>query len=263
MYSSRVKSFRRLTLDELNIDDERSFRHVGLYETLKAILVRDGYRFRVPPADEAIAWDDALFLNLTFWDPSEHGDVLTSDSIPADTLMHVAWHHVAVRAIPTSAPGKRPSIDSLFLAESIASAFDLYLVGRLIGHAPKSEFLQTQVPAIADVAEAAGVDEEAFESLLGELAEEPERAFEDLRSLLFDAASGLVTCRGIDSAREFLGSLQARRFAPLLHHYALSNWVLYGLAHGDPGPDPAIRAVDKALRAAPVALDWLETNWLR
>ena len=31
-------ALRTLTLDELTIDDERSFRHVGLYEELKAVL---------------------------------------------------------------------------------------------------------------------------------------------------------------------------------------------------------------------------------
>jgi hypothetical protein len=257
----KPSSLRRLTLDQLHIEDERSFRHVGLYEKLHAILVRDGYRFRVPPEGEVIAWDDALFLNLTFWDPSEAGDVLVSDRLPADTVMHVAWHHAASRALPV-ASGTRPSVDALFLAESIASAFDLYLVGRLIGHAPESEFLQSQVPAMADVAEAAGVEAEAFEATLHELSEEPERAFEDLRALLFDAATTCVRCTGIDDANAALESLRKRRFGALIHHYALSNWVLYGRAHGDLARDERVREIDAALRAAPDSLAWLETEWL-
>ena len=65
--------FRSLTLDDLHIEDERSVRHVGLYEQLKRALVRDGYRFRVL---DGASWDRALFLNLTFWDPGAQGDVL-------------------------------------------------------------------------------------------------------------------------------------------------------------------------------------------
>src|SRR5438034_876587 len=67
---------RSLTLDELHIEDERSFRHVALYAELKQALRRDGYRFRVPPRGARLSWDRALFLNLTFWDGSEQGDVL-------------------------------------------------------------------------------------------------------------------------------------------------------------------------------------------
>jgi hypothetical protein len=259
--SRAVKNFRRLTLDALRIDDERSFRHVGLYEMLRSLLERDGYRFRVPPVDESIAWDDALFLNLTFWDPTEAGDVLVRDRIPADTVAHVAWHHAANRALPV-AKGTRPSADVLFLGESIASAFDLYLVGRLIGHAPDSEFLETQVPAMADVAESAGLEPEAFEALLQEVGAEPERAFEDLRALLFDAATACMDCRGIDDARIALHSLRTRRFGALLHHYALSNWVLFARAYADPARDERARAIDATLRAAPDALAWLEANWL-
>jgi hypothetical protein len=258
-----TNAFRRLTLGELTIDDERSFRHVGLYAVLKDLLVRDGYRFRVPPADAVRPWDEALLLNLTFWSSAEHGDVLTSDHLPADTVAHVAWHHAAVRALPAAAPGARTSVDAMFFAEAIASAFDLYLVGRLLGHAPDAEFLQTQVPAMGDAAADAGVDEAAFEASLGEIAAAPERAFEDLRALLVDAAGALVRCDGLDAAADALAALRGRRFAELLHHYALSNWVLYARAYGDLAPDPRVRALDAELRAAGAgALDLLATRWL-
>jgi hypothetical protein len=293
--------FRNLTLDELTIDDERSFRHVALYHDLKQALRRSGYRFRVAPAGSpSVSWDRALFLNLTFWDASESGDVLVSDHIAADVVAHVAWHDLARRALdrapdattgdvtgsaPGNAPGNAPNntsgprpaakttADGLFLGESIASAFDLYLVGRLLGHSPDAEFLETQVPAMAEAAEAAGLSEEGFEALLASIAGDPERAFEDLRELLFDAVSALFTCRGIDEAAATLDRLEEHRFAPLLHHYELSNWILYARAYapGSPGDlapdprvcDPRVRAIDAALRSAPVSLDWLEERWVR
>src|SRR6202012_2696764 len=108
--------------------------------------------------------DRVLFLNLTFWDPGEQGDVLASDVIPADVVTHVAWHHLARRALDKVGAGT--SADALLLGEAIASAFDLHLVGRLLGHAPDAQFLETQVPAMAEVAEAAGLDEAGFEALL-------------------------------------------------------------------------------------------------
>jgi hypothetical protein len=265
--------FRSLTLDELTIDDERSFRHVGLYDDLKQVLRRSGYRFRVAPAGSpASRWDRALFLNLTFWSASESGDVLVSDHIAADVVAHVAWHNLAQRALAAAGgrmnEGARVTAEGLFLGESIASAFDLYLVGRLLGHAPDSEFLQTQVPAMADAAEAAGLSEEGFEALLDEVSRDPERAFEDLRELLFDAASALVRCSGIDDAAAALERFEAHRFAPLLHHYELSTWVLYARAYAEVPArvgerDLGASEVDMALRGAPVALDWLEERWVK
>ncbi len=249
---------RTSSLADLTVDDERSFRHVGLYHDLKTVLLRDDYRFRVPESGGA-PWDRVLFLNLTFWSVEEQGDVLTSRHIPADVVAHVAWHHLARKALG----GAARSVEGLFFGESIASAFDLYLVGRLLGHAPDAEFLETQVPAMAEVAEGAGMSPEAFEELLSEVAREPERAFEDLRALLYDVGVSLASIKGIDAAVEVLGRFEGHRFAPLLHHYELSNWVLFAHAYAarDESGEPA-RALDRELRAAPCSLDVLEARWL-
>jgi hypothetical protein len=252
--------FRSLTLDELEIEDERSFRHVALYDELKQALRRDGYRFRVPLPGARLSWDRVLFLNLTFWDPGEQGDVLVDEHLDADVVTHVAWHHLTRKAMAGSAI----SAGALFLGESIASAFDLYLVGRLLGHAPEARFLSTQVPAMAEAAEAAGLSEEGFEALLSDVSADPDRAFEDLRQLLFDAAMTLVAAAGVTYAAESLSRFDAHRFAPLLHHYELSNWILYARAYAPRSApvEPKVLALDEALRNAPVALDWLEEAWL-
>ena len=55
-------------LGELDIEDEASFRHVGLYADLKAVLEKSHTTFRVLPEPLAGRWDRALALNLTFWD---------------------------------------------------------------------------------------------------------------------------------------------------------------------------------------------------
>lgn len=258
---------RSLTLDELTIDDERSFRHVALYGDLKQVLRRDGYRFRVP--DTPASWDRVVFLNLTFWSQSEQGDLLASDHIAADVITHVAWHHLGNRALSPGGEGAArastpPSAEALLLAEAIASAFDLYLVGRLLGHAPDADFLSTQVPAMAEAAEAAGLSEAGFEALLEGVSADPERAFEDLRALLFDVTTALVRCDSLSGAAEILAGFDGHRFAPLLHHYELSNWILSSRAHKvSREPDPLARAVDAALRGAEVSLDWLDRHWVR
>jgi hypothetical protein len=260
-----------LTLDELTIDDERSYRHIGLYEGLKEALIRDKVKFFVLGEKAKSGtkngaksgakngnWDRALFLNLTFWSPDQPGDVLVSRHIPADVVMHAAWHHVASRAIG----GAANTAESLFLGESIASAFDVYLLGRLVGHAPNSEFLRTQVPAMSEVAKAAGLSSSGFARLLQSIASDPDGAFEDLRSLLFDVTRALFACASVKDAARAVDSFNEHRFAPLLHHYEVSNWILYARAYATARLDARSLAVDDALRHVPIALDWLEDHWL-
>ena len=249
------------TLSELKIEDERSFRHVAIYEDLKEVLVRAKYPFRVLPASLAGRMDRALLLNLTFWGADAGGDVLESDVIPADVVAHAAWHHLAAKALPAEREA-RPPVDALFLGEAIASAFDVYLVGRLLGHAKSSSFLESQVPAMADAADATGLREEDFEALLEGIASDPERAFDDLRELLFDATSALFTCNGVDDALAKLAAFDEHRFAPLLHRYELSNWVLYARAYGDPHPDERARTIDAALRREEASIEWLTAAWI-
>ncbi|HVZ85426.1 MAG TPA: hypothetical protein VHG72_00535 [Polyangia bacterium] len=261
--------FRLVTLDDLTIDDRDSFAGVGIYGRLEGILRRARHPFRIPEGGQSVSWDRTLFLNLTYWNADEGADVLCDDHIPADVVAHVGWHEVVSRELarrqpdPALAPGQPPpSAEALFLCEAIASAFDLYLVGRLLRNAPSCDFVTTQVPLMAECAGEAGLSEEDFAALLDDVVREPERAFEDLRALLFDAAASLLTCRGIADAQAVLEGFGGRRFAPLLHHYQLSNWILYARAYAAPSrePDAAARAIDQALRQAPDGLDWLDRH---
>lgn len=254
-------SFGYRKLDELTIHDEISFRHVELYADLKEVLRRAEYPFRVLPKSSTARADRALLLNLTFWGADAGGDVLVGDDIEADEVAHAAWHHLAARAM-ARAPGARPTVEALFLGEAVASAFDVYLVGRLLGHAPRSTFLATQVPAMAEAADAAGLGEDEFERLLEAIAADPDRAFSDLRELLFDATRALFACHAAEEAYAALAAFDGHRFTSLLHRYELSNWVLYARAHGDEGDDPGARAVDLALRRGKVGLDWLAAKWI-
>ena len=84
---------------------------------------------------------------------------------------------------------------------------------------------------MAESAEAAGLSAEDFDALLHGIAEDPDRAFEDLRELLFDAANALTACGNVEEALAALSRFDGHRFASLLHHYELSNWVLFARAY--------------------------------
>ncbi len=255
-------AFRERTTDELVIDDERSFRHVALFWDLKAILVRDRYVFRVLPEKYAGRWDRALLLNLTYWD-GRGGDVLESERAPADVIAHAAWHHLAAQALAIP-PGSRLSAEAMVLGESIASGFDVYLVGRLLGHAPRSAFLTTQVAAMAETARGAGLTEREFERLLQGIAGDPEAAFADLRQLLYDATLALLPCCGAGDALAALARFDGHRLAALLHHYELSNWALYvrAYARAPRVPDRRARALAAMLDEERDPLAWLTSAWV-
>ncbi len=249
------------TLDRLTIDDEAAFLELPLYQDLKSIVLGSDYRFRVLPRSATLRWDRALFLNLTFWG-GQGGDVLPDARIAADVVTHVAWHHLAARAF---AQRRVLSVDALFAGEAIASAFDLYLVGKLLAQPRnRSSFLETQVPAMAESADAAGLSARGFEKLLTEIGRDPHRAFEDLRALLFDVTTGLFRCRDAAAGLAVLERHRAHRFAPLLHRYELSNWALWARAWAGArsAPDARVRAFDRALRASSDSIAALVAAWV-
>jgi hypothetical protein len=259
---------RSVSLDELTIVDENVFAKVAEYTALKRSLRASAHRFCIPAQGTHLSWDRALFLNLTFWNSAETADVLCESSVPADVVAHIAWHSLVgpqlERLVPNRENKDGPTALALFFAESIASAFDLYLVGRLLRTAPHSDFVETQVSIMGEAAEEAGLSELDFAALLESVVADPERAFEDLRAMLFDVTIALSGCRGADEAQLVLERFKAHRFQALLHHYQLSNWLLYARAYGatSAAEERAILDLDATLRAAPVALGWLIEHWV-
>ncbi|MCA9623347.1 MAG: hypothetical protein KC731_30210 [Myxococcales bacterium] len=246
----------RRGLESLTIEDRQSFRHVGLYGALERRMRDADLVFGVLSPEES---DHASLLNLAFWKPGDIAELLPDPVITADQLAHNAWHHLAVEHLGEAA--RSPL--GLLLAEAIASAMDVYWIGRLLGHVPDAEMLATQVPAMSEAAAAAGIDEEGFAALLSYMSEQPERAFEELRALLFDVTRSLLESEDATAAAAVLERQAEARFRPLLHHYELPTWVLFARAYGDRGVDEApVRAVDEALRAAEDPIAWLERAWV-
>ncbi len=247
-------------LSEIILHDESTFRHVALYGRLKTAMLDRGMCFHVLGDAEKIGGADAArLLNLAFWDPSAHAEILDEPELEADQLMHNAWHVLAREACGDD----HQSADALLLAEAIASAFDVYLIGRTLGHAPDSSFLETQVAAMSYSANAAGVNEQQFGDLLERLSASPEATFEELRQLLFDAASELVAAQSLDAATAVLLNHADHPMFPLLHHYELPTWVLYARCYGSTcEPVANVRAMDHAMRKSNDSVLWLEENWL-
>ncbi len=253
----------RTPFSKLTITDEASFGHVGLYADLKAVAENASLSFLVQPSSDASApgISRTLLLNLLFWEPGT-SDILSDPSIPADVVMHVVWHHLGAEKVGRGG-------DADLFVEAIASAFDVYLIGRLLGHRPDAEFLESQVPRMADAAEDAGASPEAFEEMLATMAASPEQAFESTRRLLFDATRALIEPASPDQADATLRRFEAEPFGPLLHHFEIATWVLRARLDRANGAASAANAtaeasrVDALLRSEKVSLDWLEKHWVR
>jgi hypothetical protein len=260
-------AFHTVTLDALVIDDERSLRELALYCELERVVREGGLRFRVAPEGSSHAtWSRVLFLNLTFWHGAQAGadqtsDVLSERRIPADVVAHVGWHHLAARAFAQS----QGSAESMLMGEAIASAFDLYLIGELLRRgAPASEFLSSQTEAMSASLAEHGYDERDVSRWLESVAESPTGAFESLRGLLFDASASLLACDTVDQAVAVFDRLEGHRFAPLLHHFELSNWTLHSRAYARDKlhRDEAVRALDRALRESEDSVALLRDQWV-
>jgi hypothetical protein len=252
---------RRVPLTALRIDGERALAGVPLYARLKRLLVDERYRFRVPAAGAGADWNRATFLNLTFFRPGDTADVLVEARLPADVVAHAAWHHLAARALGAAGT----TVDGMLLGESIASGFDLYLLGRLLQRRGRSAFVETQVGAIAEVVRSAGLSARGFRGLLDEVARDPDDAFGALQALLYAAATRLARARDTEEGARVAAGLSGARLHPLLHHYNLSNWILSARLHGRRArrDERRVAAVADALGSAPSALDWLDRAWLR
>ena len=263
MSPSAQPPFLLRTLDALTIDDDDDLLTLPLYLSLKRVVQQAGLRFRVLADGPQARWDRALLFNLTFWGNGDGGgDVLVDAHIQADVVCHVALHHLAGCALHT--PDERPTVAAALFGEAVASAFDVYLLGTLLRTAPNARFLETQVPLMAEVAEAAGAHDAAFEGLLADTAANPEAAFESMRALLFDATTALHACATAEAAHEALARFDDHPYGMLLHRFELSTWALHARTYGrhDATEEARVRAADTALRSADAPLRWLEENWL-
>lgn len=255
---------RDVYLDDLTIDDNGVLAGIALYRALKQHMRECRYRFRVALPGTTISWDRALFLNLTFWTQQTGADVLWDDHLAADVLAHTALHHIVNQQLVLATGDHVSTAAAAFFGESIASAFDLYLVGRLLENAPDSDFIVSQLPIMQEAALQAGVSEAAFAQLVQTIQRDPEQAFEDMRVLLFDVLLALNACRDVDEALAVLARFASHRFASLIHHLQISNWVLHARANTQThaAQDEAVHVLDATLRAAPCSLDWIAQHWI-
>jgi hypothetical protein len=214
---------RRVLVKHVRIDDDRAFQSMPLYADLKQHLWRRRAHVRVLQPGQH--WPRSQLLNLVHWGDGG-GDVLLAERMPADVLCHMAWHSVCEQTL-----GRAQTARAMLLGESVASAFDAYMIGFFLRRARMPASLQAHVEELMDdAASVASVKE--VRGMLQCFAQDPAAAFGQLQHLLWRASLALLQARSASAAASSLARLDEHPFAMLLPHYALSTWVLYAKAYG-------------------------------
>ena len=151
-------ALRTLSLDDLTIDDERSFAHVALQARLKQALRRSGHRFLVPAVAAPISWDlGAVPEPDLLGRPGRRRRVVRGrTSRPTWWRTWPGTTSSAARSRPHRRHGAPPHHRGAVLRrvdrERVRS-----LSGRPAAtNAPESDFITTQVPLMSECAQEAG-----------------------------------------------------------------------------------------------------------
>jgi hypothetical protein len=170
----------------------------------------------------------ARLLNLLCWDAASGTEFLDDQEMPADQAIHMAIHQVIERDLGSTTP------EHMLLAETIASASDLYLLGKLAKAGEETAFVTETMESFSFYYETYAAKAEHLETLLQAVLTSPFMAMSQVADFLFE--TGLLLFQPLSNA-EALRACTAHAFYPLIHHYNITNWIMaIRERHPDPRP---------------------------
>ena len=201
-----------VTLEEMAVVEEDAFRRAGLDLLGHSRRMLKDLRIARVPEGRGIA----RLVNLLQWDVGEHMEYLDGEVVAADQVVHFAMHHIWDQKLGSDHPLK------MLFAECMASASDIYLVGKLSHAGEETDFLADTLESFGSYFEMYSSEEE-LEELVIQVVEEPFETMIEAARYLFELGSCLLE-QVIDMDKLIL--FQDHLFYPLAHHYNISNWVL-------------------------------------
>jgi len=189
------------------------------------------------PDDANAARQDVVRrANLLQWRPNDSVVVLSTETVGADELVHLALHHRLFETL-----GAAEDWHSWLLCEAVASAADVWLLGAMVGSGQQADFVDLQ----AEVWSQCWLD-----------AARPERSLHDAFERCASAPTEAM-CELIEELEGFVGSQRAsmaiataadqhlyalnKPWGPLLLHYQVDWWALVLRGHPEPCPTQAQR----------------------
>ena len=158
----------------------------------------------------------ARLVNLLQWDVGQQREYLDGDIVAADQVVHFALHQIWDKKIGSAHP------HTMLFAECMASASDLYLLGRLSQAGEETDFLMDTLESFGSYYEMYGTEEQ-LEELVTRIVEAPFETMIEAAAYLYH-----LGCRLLEPSTD-MGALlefQDHLMYPLAHHYNISNWIL-------------------------------------
>ncbi len=205
------------SIDRLQIAEAGRFGRAGvtLLEKAVALLRAEGTLF-LPLGNNGLS----RLMNLLYWRAEAKREYVDGESVYADQVVHFALHQL----VATRVSANHPRVD--LFAECLASAADVYLMGKLIQAGIESEFMQETLTSFGAYYEMYAQDERHFQRLLEQTGETPFTSMLELIDYLERFCLVLLKPGEADAAQAELLPMTAHFFYPLVHHYHVANWVL-------------------------------------
>ena len=202
----------------LPVREAEAFTRAGikLLPKARAVLAANRTRAIVIPGGTGMA----RLINLAHWQVDHHLEYLDEAAVNADQLIHFAAHQVMACVLGCE------DAHALLLAETFASALDLFLLGKLIGAGEETEFLVETVESFGAYCDLYGKGPVQLEALLTRIRDDPFASMAAAADYLYRVAEILLTSQVVAETAAGLAALASDPLYPLIHHYNVVNWVL-------------------------------------
>ena len=201
-----------LALSDLAIDEADAFRRAGIDLLDAALPLLKNHRFIVTPGKGL-----ARLADLLNWRAGALCEHIDRRGVSADQVIHFAIHHVLDQNLEENHPG------AVLLAECLASASDLYLLGKLSQAGEETAFLSDTIESMCSYYEMYAAEPDHLEQFFAAFLENPFETMVETACFLFHFGAAFLKSEP-DLAVLTRFSENARY--PLVHHYNLTNWIL-------------------------------------
>ena len=162
----------------------------------------------------------ARIANLLLWEAGKGQEFIDGHGIYADQLIHSAIHQLLEHVL-----GSKHPLNMLF-AECLASASDIYLLGKLSQAGQETDFLHDTLESYGSYYELYAHQDEDFVTTLNAIRRKPFETMIALADYLFEFCEPLLYPQTVRDSTLPLVMAERCHFYPLVHHYNISNWIL-------------------------------------
>ena len=205
-------------LVDLDIYERDAYQRAGieLLNPVIDLLAQERVRAISFPRGRGIA----RLLNLLQWEADGGLEFIDGQGTHADQLIHLGLHRLCDHKLGSADPG------AMLYAECLASASDIYLLGKLSLAGEETDFLADTLESFSSYYELYSHHESHLEQLLSQLQNNPYTTMLAVADYLFQFCLCLLYPTNIEAVGRELETMADHVYQPLVHHYNTANWIL-------------------------------------